>query len=222
MYRPPWPVACHMPLSEIPVLYVDRQLLVVNKPTLLLSVPGRAEDNKDSLILRLQQNGYPEALIVHRLDWETTGLMVLARSPAVHAELSRLFRQRQVQRCYHALCWGALPADAGQIELPMRYDPPNKPRQTLDWVHGKPALTFWQRLEQHASYSRVKLTPHTGRSHQLRVHLNSLGCPILGDPLYAHPEALQAAPRLCLHATELAFAHPADGRLLQFHCPAPF
>lgn len=211
-----------MPLSDIPVLYADRHLLVVNKPTLLLSVPGRAEDNKDSLILRLQQNGYSEALIVHRLDWETTGLMVIARSPRVHAELSRMFRERQVQRSYHALCWGKLTGQAGQIELPMRYDPPNKPRQTLDWVKGKRALTFWQRLEQHNTYSRVKLTPHTGRSHQLRVHLNSLGHPILGDPLYAHPEALQAAPRLCLHATELAFAHPGDGRPLRFHCPEAF
>lgn len=211
-----------MPLSNIPVLYHDAHLLVVNKPTLLLSVPGRAEDNKDSLILRLQHNGYPEALIVHRLDWETTGLMVIARSPEVHAELSRLFRERQVVRRYQALCWGRLPSVAGQIELPMRYDPPNKPRQTVDWVHGKPALTFWQVLEQNEQCSRVELAPHTGRSHQLRVHLNSLGHPILGDPLYAHDQALRAAPRLCLHATELSFVHPCSGQSLQLHCPADF
>lgn len=211
-----------MPLTQIPILYADQHLLVVNKPTLLLSVPGRAENNKDCLILRLQQNGYPEALIVHRLDWETTGLMVLARTPQAHSELSRLFRERQVLRRYQALCWGNLPGNAGQVELPMRYDPPNKPRQIVDWVHGKPALTFWRLLERQEQHSRIELTPHTGRSHQLRVHLRSLGHPILGDPLYAHPAALQAAPRLCLHATELAFAHPADQRPLHFHCPAAF
>ncbi len=211
-----------MPLSSIPILYRDPHLLVVNKPTLLLSVPGRAEDNKDSLVLRLQHNGYPEALIVHRLDWETTGLMVLARSPASHAALSRLFRERQVQRRYQALCWGELDSARGQIELPMRYDPPTKPRQVIDHLHGKPALTFWRRLQCQAGFSLVELTPHTGRSHQLRVHLNSMGHPILGDPLYAHPPALNACSRLCLHATELAFAHPASGQLLSFSCPSGF
>lgn len=211
-----------MPLSEIPVLYSDPHLLIVNKPTLLLSVPGRAENNKDCLILRLQQNGYPEALIVHRLDWETTGLMVLARTPQAHSELSRLFRERRVLRRYQALCWGSLPGEAGQIDLPMRYDPPNKPRQIVDWVHGKPALTSWRLLARKKSYSRVELTPYTGRSHQLRIHLNSLGHPILGDPLYAHPAALQAASRMCLHATELAFTHPASLQPLHFHCAADF
>ena len=211
-----------MPLSDIPVVYHDEHLLVVNKPTLMLSVPGRAEDNKDCLVLRLQQNGYPEALIVHRLDWETTGLMVLARSSGIHSELSRQFRERQVSRRYQALCWGHLPSSSGQIELPMRYDPPNKPRQIVDWVHGKSALTFWRLLEQNGPSSRVELTPHTGRSHQLRVHLNSLGHPILGDPLYAHAEALQATPRLCLHATQLSFVHPHSGKLLELHCPPEF
>lgn len=211
-----------MPLSEIPVLYLDRHLLVVNKPTLLLSVPGRAEDNKDSVILRLQNHGYPEALTVHRLDWETTGLMVFARSPYIHAELSRLFRERKVLRRYQALCWGNLPGSAGQIELPMRYDPPNKPKQVVDWAQGKPALTFWRTLEHFNTSSRIELTPHTGRSHQLRVHLNSLGHPILGDPLYAHPAALQAAKRLCLHATELSFIHPATGQPLNFYTTPDF
>lgn len=211
-----------MPLTDIRILYQDDHLLVVSKPTLLLSVPGRAENNRDSLILRLQQNGYPEALIVHRLDWETTGLMVLARTPDSHAKLSRMFRERKVLRRYHALCWGRIRGHGGQIDLPMRYDPPNKPRQILDLQQGKRALTFWRLLERDATGSRIELTPHTGRSHQLRVHLNSLGHPILGDPLYAHAAALQAAPRLCLHATELAFSHPHNGRSLHFHCPADF
>lgn len=211
-----------MPLSQIPLLYQDSHLLVVNKPTLLLSVPGRAEDNKDCLISRLQQNGYPEALIVHRLDWETTGLMVLARSTEAHAQLSRLFRERQVLRRYQALCWGTPAAEQGQIQLPMRYDPPRKPRQIVDHQLGKPALTFWRRLQHSAQYSLLELTPHTGRSHQLRVHLDSMGHPILGDPLYAHPQALNASPRLCLHATELAFAHPINEQPLSFVCPPTF
>lgn len=211
-----------MPLSIIPILYQDDHLLVINKPTLLLSVPGRAEDNKDSVILRLNHNGYPDALIVHRLDWETTGLMVLGRSAASHGELSRQFRERLVQRTYIAQCWGHLPSQQGQIDLPVRYDPPNKPRQRVDHEHGKPALTFWRALERDAHSSRVELKPHTGRSHQLRVHLTTLGHPILGDPLYAHPAALQAAPRLCLHAAQLSFLHPVTQQRLVFDSPADF
>ncbi|MCK9237758.1 MAG: RluA family pseudouridine synthase [Thiopseudomonas sp.] len=211
-----------MPLSSISIVYQDHDLLVVNKPTLLLSVPGRAENNKDCLIQRLNQNGYPDALIVHRLDWETTGLMVLARNAAAHSELSRQFRERLVARTYTALCWGQLAAQQGQIELPMRYDPPNKPRQTLDFMQGKTARTYWRKLSTHESHTRVELSPHTGRSHQLRVHLNALGHPILGDPLYAHNDALNAAPRLCLHAATLSFYHPANQQPLSFHCPAEF
>lgn len=211
-----------MPLSSISILHQDQDILVINKPTLLLSVPGRAEDNKDSLLLRLNQHGYPEALIVHRLDWETTGLMVLARNRASHAELSRQFREREVQRTYIALCWGKPAARQGQIDLPMRYDPPNKPRQTLDFKQGKAARTYWRVLKEHRDYFRVELTPYTGRSHQLRVHLNSLGHPILGDPLYAHPQALQASQRLCLHASTLGFCHPVSQQFLDFHCPALF
>lgn len=211
-----------MPLRSIDILYQDAQLLVVNKPTLMLSVPGRAEDNKDSLILRLNTHGYPEALIVHRLDWETTGLMVLARDPLSHAELSRQFRDREVQRTYIALCWGTPPAQHGQIDLPMRYDPPNKPRQTIDFVQGKSARTYWRLLEQKSEHFRVELSPHTGRSHQLRVHLNSIGHPILGDPLYAHTAALLAENRLCLHANTLSFKHPSSAEPLHFQCPAEF
>lgn len=211
-----------MPLTHIPVLYQDPHLLIVNKPTRLLSVPGRAVDNRDCLIQRLQDNGYPEALIVHRLDWETTGLIIIARTTESHAELSRLFRERLVDRRYQALCWGQLTAAGGHIDLPMRYDPPNKPRQTLDWEQGKQALTFWRRLAIEGQYTRVELMPHTGRSHQLRVHLDSLGHPILGDPLYAHPAALAAADQLCLHATQLSFPHPVSGELLRFYSPPEF
>lgn len=147
-----------MPLSSIEIIYADADILVVNKPTLLLSVPGRAADNKDCLITRLQDNGYPDALIVHRLDWETTGLMVLARNAEAHRELSRQFHDREVEKRYTALCWGQFTEDAGQVELPLRYDPPNKPRQIVDHELGKHALTFWQVLERNPDYCRIELT----------------------------------------------------------------
>ena len=211
-----------MPLSSIEIIYTDPHLIVVNKPTLLLSVPGRAADNKDCLITRLQENGYPDALIVHRLDWETTGLMVLARNPAAHRELSRQFHDREIDKRYIALCWGQPSHVAGQVELPLRYDPPNKPRQIVDHQQGKYALTFWTVVQRNSDYCRIELNPYTGRSHQLRVHMQDINHPILGDVLYAHQQALQAASRLCLHASELSLTHPVSKQRLDFKCPAPF
>ncbi|MBD1588176.1 RluA family pseudouridine synthase [Pseudomonas typographi] len=211
-----------MPLSNIRILHEDAAFLVVDKPTLLLSVPGRADDNKDCLITRLQQHGYPEALIVHRLDWETSGLILLARNPAAHRELSRQFHDRETEKAYTALCWGQPAQDSGSIDLPLRYDPPTKPRHVVCFEHGKRALTYWRVLERFAQGCRVELTPITGRSHQLRVHMLSLGHPLLGDRLYAHEQALAAHERLCLHASLLGFSHPASGKRLRFECPAPF
>lgn len=211
-----------MPLSSIKIIYQDPAFLIVNKPPYLLSVPGRAEDNKDCLITRLQQNGYPEALIVHRLDWETSGLMVIARDKDSHRELSRQFQDRETSKAYTALCWGIPSLDSGSIDLPLRYDPDNKPRHIVDYQYGRYALTFWRVLERHNNYSRLELTPITGRSHQLRVHLLSIGHPILGDKLYAHEEALEAQSRLCLHATELSITHPTTKERLFFENTAPF
>ncbi len=211
-----------MPLTHIRILYQDAALLIVEKPGLLLSVPGRAEDNRDCLITRLQENGYPEARIVHRLDWETSGLLVLARDPDSHRELSRQFHDRETAKTYVALCWGQPPQDSGRIELPLRYDPPTKPRHVVDHQQGRHALTFWQVTERHAEHCRVELTPITGRSHQLRVHMLAIGHPLLGDQLYAHAAALQAHSRLCLHASHLAITHPQRGERLEFHSPAPF
>ena len=211
-----------MPLSNVRILHQDPAFLVIDKPTLLLSVPGRAEDNKDCLITRLQENGYPEALIVHRLDWETSGIILLARNPDSHRELSRQFHDRETEKAYTALCWGQPALDSGSIDLPLRYDPPTKPRHVVDHEQGKHALTFWRVLERHQAWSRVELTPVTGRSHQLRVHMLSIGHPLLGDRLYAHEAALEAAPRLCLHASMLAFSHPVTGERLRFECSAPF
>lgn len=211
-----------MPLSNIRILHQDPSFLVIDKPTLLLSVPGRADDNKDCLITRLQENGYPEALIVHRLDWETSGIILLARNPDSHRELSRQFHDRETEKAYTALCWGQPALDSGSIDLPLRYDPPTKPRHVVDHELGKHALTFWRVLGRNGDVCRVELTPVTGRSHQLRVHMLSIGHPLLGDRLYAHDAALQAAPRLCLHASMLAFSHPVTGERVRFECPAPF
>ena len=211
-----------MPLTHIGILHEDPAFLIVDKPTLLLSVPGRAEDNKDCLITRLQENGYPEARIVHRLDWETSGLLVIARDPDSHRELSRQFHDRETGKRYVALCWGQPDTDAGHIDLPLRYDPPNKPRHIVDHELGKPAQTFWQVVERHDDYCRVELTPITGRSHQLRVHMLSIGHPLLGDRLYAHEQALNACSRLALHAARLEINHPQTGERMAFDCPAPF
>ena len=211
-----------MPLSNIHILHEDPAFLVVNKPTLLLSVPGRAEDNKDCLITRLQENGYPEARIVHRLDWETSGIILIARDPDSHRELSRQFHDRETEKAYIALCWGQLAQESGSVDLPLRYDPPTKPRHVVDHEHGKHALTYWRVLERQASFCRVELTPITGRSHQLRVHMLSIGHPLLGDRLYAQGEALELQPRLCLHAAMLGFTHPVTGERLKFECAAPF
>ncbi|WP_145154850.1 RluA family pseudouridine synthase [Pseudomonas oryzihabitans] len=211
-----------MPLSNIRIIHQDDALLVVDKPTLLLSVPGRAEDNRDCLVTRLQENGYPEARIVHRLDWETSGVIVLARDADSHRELSRQFHDRETEKAYTALCWGEPGANSGRIELPLRYDPPTKPRHVVDHELGRHALTFWQVLERHGDYSRVELTPITGRSHQLRVHMLSIGHPLLGDQLYAQGEALALRPRLCLHASLLTLTHPVSGERMSFTSPAPF
>ena len=211
-----------MPLSQIQLLYQDTALLVVNKPTLLLSVPGRAEDNKDCLISRLQDNGYPEARIVHRLDWETSGLMVIARDADSHRELSRQFQDRETEKTYQALCWGEPEQDSGEIDLPLRYDPATKPRHVVFHDLGKASLTRWRVVSRHGNYSRLELKPVTGRSHQLRVHLLAIGHPLLGDRLYAPPQALALSPRLCLHAYALSFTRPQTGQRLSFTSPAPF
>lgn len=211
-----------MPLTQIRIIHQDEALMVVEKPSLLLSVPGRAEDNRDCLVSRLQANGYPEARIVHRLDWETSGLMVLARNADAHRELSRQFHDREIDKQYTALCWGQPEQNQGRIELPLRYDPPTKPRHVVDFEQGRHALTFWHVIERYEQYVRVILTPITGRSHQLRVHMLSLGHPLLGDQLYAQGPALQAYSRLCLHACQLTFTHPDTGLRFNFYSPAPF
>ncbi|MBN2647114.1 MAG: RluA family pseudouridine synthase [Thiotrichales bacterium] len=197
------------------ILYQDQELLVVNKPSGLLSVPGRGPNNAHCL-LELLQAEFQNALIVHRLDMDTSGLMVLARDANAHRHLSRQFENRQTRKQYLALCSGRICQDQGEVCLPMRCDWPQRPRQIVDCLHGKFAHTQWQTLQQFSEHFSVLLTPITGRSHQLRVHMQMLGHPILGDNLYADSYALKGASRLMLHAYRLGFIHPSSGRWLDF------
>nr|WP_255771773.1 pseudouridine synthase [Microbulbifer guangxiensis] len=197
------------------VIHSDESLLVLDKPSGLLSVPGRAPEHHDSLAIRAQEQ-YPGAMTVHRLDMDTSGLVIMARNPIAHRQLSRLFQERQVEKVYYAKVWGELMEPAGEIDLPLICDWPNRPRQKVDFEVGKPSLTHWERISVADGYSLIRLMPVTGRSHQLRVHLQAIGHPILGDPFYAHPQALRAAPRLLLHAAELRLPHPGTGEALQF------
>lgn len=208
--------------------YADDWLLVFDKPSGLLSVPGRGPDKQDCLAVRAQAL-YPDALIVHRLDMATSGLFLMARGAAVQRQLSAAFAQRQVGKHYEAVVAGRLEpaasADAqgwGLVDLPLAADWPNRPRRIVDPVNGKPSQTRWRVLSTAGGQSRVELEPVTGRSHQLRVHLQALGHPILGDTLYAPPDVQALAPRLLLHATALRLSHPATGAALAFASAAPF
>lgn len=199
--------------------FVDDWLLVAEKPADLLAVPGRGEAGRDHLWGRVQVP-YPDALIVHRLDMATSGLIVMARGPESQRRLHRAFAQRLVHKIYHALVEGQVDAEQGTIAAPLICDWPNRPRQIVDTERGKPALTHWRVLERLARHTRLKLEPVTGRSHQLRVHLQSIGHPICGDTLY-NPAAA-ACSRLALHAAELRFAHPEGGQPCHFVSPVPF
>lgn len=216
----------HSDLTLVEPLYVDDTLLVVDKPSGLLAVPGRGADKQDCLSVRVQAR-YPDALIVHRLDMATSGLMVMARGAAAQRALSKAFAAREVNKRYIAVVAGRLETpreEWGVIDLPIIADWPNRPLRMIDHQHGKPSVTRWRVLgyDETARTTRVELEPVTGRSHQLRLHLRELGHPILGDTLYA-PLAIQAmSGRLLLHAGSLGFVHPVTGEALVFECPAPF
>ncbi|MBT4518743.1 MAG: RNA pseudouridine synthase [Halieaceae bacterium] len=207
--------------EEIDILYEDNDLLMVRKPTLLLSIPGRHPLNKDCLITRLRQR-FPTASIVHRLDLDTSGIMVIPLNKASHAHLSRQFQERRVEKAYHAIVYGVVRDDTGEINLPIARDWHNSPKQKICSTSGKAALTRFEVLSRARDRSRLLLTPITGRSHQLRIHLRELGHPILGCDMYAHNEALNMAPRLMLHASALAFAHPSTGKWVSGECAPDF
>ena len=217
------------PAAGFKLVYADESLLVLDKPSGLLAVPGRGENKQDCLSSRVQAQ-YPEALVVHRLDMATSGLMLLARSPAVQRTLSMAFAAREVHKRYEAVVqgWLAMPPQIQDgwavINLPISLDWPSRPLRVIDHLRGKPSTTRWQvkRYDPVADTTRLLLEPVTGRSHQLRVHLQALGHPILGDALYAPAEIQAAAPRLLLHAQQLRLTHPVTGAAMQFVAETPF
>ena len=203
------------------IIYQDNDLLILNKPSELLTVPGKDPIHADSLEKRVQRV-FPTAKIVHRLDMATSGLICMALHKAAHSHISRQFQDRKTKKRYIARVFGHLTEDSGSVDLPLICDWPNRPKQMVDFERGKPSLTHWQVLSYEENVTRVALTPITGRSHQLRVHMLSQGHVILGDRLYAHPEALAMAPRLQLHAEFLALSHPMNDKWLEFTAPCPF
>lgn len=211
----------YAPPAEAPrVIHADHEILVVDKPAGLLSVPGRGEDRADCLIARLA-GPFPEVLLVHRLDLDTSGVMVFALTRHAQRHLGLQFEKRQVKKVYLARVAGRLEPATGTVDLPLIVDWPNRPKQMVDHDRGRPARTDWRVVRTTDAETRVRLMPLTGRSHQLRVHMASLGHPILGDPLYAEGEA-RDHPRLMLHAESLRLRHPDGGRHMTFSAPAPF
>ncbi len=203
------------PIQALDIVYEDPHILVVNKPSGLLTVPGKPEAHKDCLEARLK-NQYPALLTIHRLDMDTSGLMVFALNKKAQSHIGKQFEKRYVKKEYQARIWGIPSQNEGDIDLPLRCDWPNRPMQMVDFDQGKQALTHWQIDKKYSNFADVILEPETGRSHQLRVHLKALGHPILGDNLYAHEEALKASSRLCLHASSLSFYHPEGGKWMAF------
>jgi len=215
------------PQGDLRVLHADAHLLVLDKPAGLLCVPGRGDDKQDCLARRAQQL-YPDALVVHRLDMATSGLWVMARGAAAQRRLSHAFATRAVRKRYVAVVAG-LPVDAQaadtswrSIDLPLIVDWPQRPRSKVDPVHGKPSLTRWRLMSSDGRHARLELEPHTGRSHQLRVHLQAIGCPIVGDTLYASADVAASAGRLLLHASAITVPHPASDMPMHFESPPPF
>jgi len=207
-------------VSTFTLIHVDDALLIVDKPAGLLSVPGRGEFYSQHNLASFLQAQWPDTLIVHRLDMATSGLMVFARGIENQRRLSLAFEKRRVAKRYEAVVEGLMTEDRGDVDASLIIDWPNRPRQIVDPVAGRHALTRWQVLARGEDTTRVALEPVTGRSHQLRVHLQHIGHPIRGDEFYA-PEPLRA-PRLLLHAQRLAFAHPASGQAVDFESPCPF
>lgn len=208
------------PDEPLRILHEDAAIIVVDKPAGLLTVPGKLENRQDCLITRLQAARW-DALTVHRLDCDTSGVIIFARTKQAQGFLGQEFEQRRAQKTYIARLKGRLERGGGTVDLPLGSDWDYRPRQKVDHVHGRPAVTDWQVIDQIDTETRVRLKPHTGRSHQLRVHMLALGHPILGDQIYA-PETRDQHARLMLHAETLALHHPQTGEWISFSAPVPF
>jgi len=206
------------------LIHRDEDFMVIHKPAGVLTVPGKTEDLQDCVINRLLKIE-PKTLLIHRLDRDTSGILVFGLSKWGQKTISRQFQERQTEKTYQAVVAGQLEGE-GTVDVPVIYDPEHPPLHIAAPDHNKPALTHWQAIEhfeiQGQAMTRVKLTPITGRSHQLRVHMQYLGHPIVGDTLYATPEQQQLIPRLCLHAEHLSFYHPQTEERVEFYYPVPF
>ena len=209
--------------TPVGILYQDNDLLIIRKPNMLLSVPGRHPLNHDCVISRIQRH-FPTARTVHRLDLDTSGLMIIPMSKEIQAHIGKQFEGREIEKTYTAILDGVIADNAGKIELPIITDWPNRPRQKVCHETGKWALTLFEVLERdiQKNVTRVKFKPITGRSHQLRIHARELGHPILGCDLYAHTHAYEKSARLLLHATSISFSHPRSGKTLYFEDQVPF
>ena len=214
IYRPPMS-------PYLDIVFQDNDLVVLNKPSGLLTVPGRLEEHKDCLQHRVQRI-LPSATIVHRLDMATSGILLMALNKPAHVNISQQFEKRLTKKSYLARVYGKLNELSGSIEEPLICDWPNRPKQMVDHERGKKALTHYKVLSYSDNSTLVELTPITGRSHQLRVHMLSIGHPILGDRLYAHDKALTESARLQLHAQWLSITHPISNKLITFTAKCPF
>ena len=208
------------PQGPLTYLHHDHEVLLVDKPAGLLSVPGKGEHLADCLISRVQA-AFPEALLVHRLDRDTSGVMIFALTPHAQRHLGLQFEKRQTKKTYVARVAGHIAERTGTVNLPLIVDWENRPRQMVDHENGREAITDWRVVRYGEGETRVRLMPKTGRSHQLRVHMLALGHPILGDPFYATGDAAQAE-RMMLHAENLRFRHPDGGAGLSITAPCPF
>jgi tRNA pseudouridine32 synthase/23S rRNA pseudouridine746 synthase len=213
-YRPPlnpW----------LTVLHQDEDILVLDKPSGLLCVAGKPASHGDCLEARVKER-FPQSLLVHRIDRETSGIVVMAMNKFAQRHLGLQFEKRKISKTYVARVWGQVEGESGRIDLPLTTDAANRPRQKVDFENGRTAITEWEVAGREKSATRLTLRPLTGRSHQLRVHMLSIGHPILGDKFYSDGAALKAAPRLQLHAEALQLRHPADGRPCLFRQECPF
>ena len=208
------------PQDALVILYDDHEVLLVDKPSGLLSVPGKGEHLADCLIARVQAV-YPQALLIHRLDRDTSGVMIFGLTPHAQRHLGLQFEKRQTKKTYVARVAGQMSEKTGTVDLPLIVDWPNRPLQMVDHENGKQAVTDWRIVRSNANETRVRLMPKTGRSHQLRVHMLALGHPILGDPFYAKGPA-RDHPRLMLHSETFQFRHPDGGQGMRITAKSPF
>ncbi len=208
---------------NLEIAYQDQHLIAVNKPSGLLSVPGRGPDNQDCVISRVQ-SVYPNSRIIHRLDMATSGLLLIAHNVESLRAFSKLFENRYISKRYIAIVHGIPEKPEGEITEPLICDWPNRPKQKVCWETGKQATTHYRvvDIDKKNNCSRIELTPHTGRSHQLRVHMLTIGHPILGDEFYGHEQSQRSSKRLLLHATDLCFEHPFTGKQIMLNCESDF